>query len=41
MHVLKFSMIFSVKVCRLNVLQTFSRIIVGVTRRYNGANQVI
>ena len=34
-------MIFSVKVFRLNVLQTFSRVIVGVTRRYNGGNQVI
>ena len=34
-------MIFSVKVFRLNVLQTFSRVVVGVTRRYNGGNQVI
>ena len=34
-------MIFSVKVFRLNALQTFSRVIVGVTRRYNGGNQVI
>ena len=33
-------MIFSVKVFLLNVLQTFSRVIVGVTRRYNGGNQV-
>ena len=34
-------MIFSVKLFRLNVLQTFSRVIVGVTRQYNGGNQVI
>ena len=34
-------MIFSVKVFLLNVLQTFSRVIVGVTRRYNGGNQVM
>ena len=40
MHVLKFTTI-SVKLFRLNVLQTFSRVIVGVARRYNGGNQVI
>ena len=34
-------MIFSVKVFLLNVLQTFSRVIEGVTRRYNGGNQVM
>ena len=34
-------MIFSVKVFLLNVLQTLSRVIVGVTRRYNGGNQVM
>ena len=34
-------MTFSVKVFLLNVLQTFSRVIEGVTRRYNGGNQVM
>ena len=34
-------MIFSVKVLLLNVSQTLSRVIVGVTRRYNGGNQVM
>ena len=34
-------MIFSVKVLLLNVSQTLSRVIAGVTRRYNGGNQVM
>ena len=44
MHVLKFTTnsndLFSESVS-FNVLQTLSRVIVGVTRRYNGGNQVM
>ena len=44
MHVLKFTTnsndLFSESVS-FKLLQTFSRVIVGVARRYNGGNQVI
>ena len=46
MHVLKFTTnsndLFSESVSfKCLILQTLSRVIVGVTRRYNGGNQVM